>query len=112
MTWNKQAFGRVALNNEKKEIIVAVLRTHAKNSMSTDRIEGKGRGLIILFHGGPGTGKTLTAESAAELVELPLYPLTFGDIGTDAETMQKYIESVFYIGHCHASQDISYGCGS
>jgi hypothetical protein len=29
--------------------------------MRSDLIRGKGDGLIMLLHGGPGTGKTLTA---------------------------------------------------
>jgi SpoVK/Ycf46/Vps4 family AAA+-type ATPase len=61
-------------------------------------MEGKGNGLIILLHGGPGTGKTLTAESVAELTEKPLYRIACGDIGTNAEDVEKYLISVFYIG--------------
>ena len=30
-----------------------------------DIISGKGNGLIMLLHGGPGTGKTLTAGTAS-----------------------------------------------
>lgn len=52
----------------------------------------------VLFHGGPGTGKTLTAESVAEAVEKPLYRVTCGDIGTEPEAVEKYLDSVLYIG--------------
>ena len=54
----------------QKEIIKAlVLRTSARESDQTgvcggkrqDLIVGKGTGLVVLLHGGPGTGKTLTA---------------------------------------------------
>ncbi|TGJ87253.1 hypothetical protein E0Z10_g1564 [Xylaria hypoxylon] len=65
---------------------------------STDLITGKGNGLIMLLHGGPGTGKTLTAESVAETAERPLYPVTCGDIGTEPEEVENYLESVLHVG--------------
>lgn len=34
---------------------------HVLDSMRDDLIAGKGNGLIMLLHGGLGTGKTLTA---------------------------------------------------
>ncbi|KAK4206269.1 Fidgetin-like protein 1 [Rhypophila decipiens] len=96
--WNKRAFEQLVLDNQKKELIEAMVTIHMNSNMSTDVIEGKGKGLIILLHGGPGTGKTLTAESVAELAERPLYRVTCGDIGTDAESVERYLESVLYIG--------------
>ncbi|KAK4207537.1 P-loop containing nucleoside triphosphate hydrolase protein [Rhypophila decipiens] len=96
--WNKRAFEKLVLDNQKKELIEAMVTIHMNSNMSTDVIEGKGKGLIILLHGGPGTGKTLTAESVAELAERPLYRVTCGDIGTDAESVERYLESVLYIG--------------
>ncbi|KAK8076081.1 hypothetical protein PG994_003353 [Apiospora phragmitis] len=60
--------------------------------MSTDIISDKGNGLIMLLHGGPGTGKTLTAESVAEIAQRPLYPVTCGDIGTEPEKVEKYLD--------------------
>lgn len=63
-----------------------------------DVIEGKGNGLILLLHGGPGTGKTLTAESVAELTHRPLYRVTCGDVGTNAEEVEAYLESALYLG--------------
>ncbi|KAM7209780.1 ATPase family AAA domain-containing protein FIGL1, partial [Rhypophila decipiens] len=96
--WNKRAFEQLVLDSQKKELIEAMVTIHMNSNMSTDVIEGKGKGLIILLHGGPGTGKTLTAESVAELAERPLYRVTCGDIGTDAESVERYLESVLYIG--------------
>lgn len=52
----------------------------------------------MLLHGGPGTGKTLTAESVAELTAKPLYRVTCGDIGTNPEDVEKYLESVLLVG--------------
>ncbi|KAI1131336.1 AAA family ATPase [Nemania abortiva] len=99
VTWNKTAFERLVLESSKKELIKALVHIHMSNSESADIIEGKGNGLIVLLHGGPGTGKTLTAESVAELAERPLYRVTCGDIGTDPEEVEKYLESAFYIGN-------------
>jgi AAA+ superfamily predicted ATPase len=53
---------------------------------------------ILLLHGGPGTGKTLTAESVAEIAEKPLYRVTCGDIGTEPDEVEKYLESVLNLG--------------
>jgi hypothetical protein len=98
ITWNKDAFNRLVLHPDKKSLITAMVKEHVLSDVPADIIEGKGNGLIILLHGGPGTGKTLTAESVAELAEKPLYRVTCGDIGTDAEAVEKYLESVLYIG--------------
>jgi len=98
ITWNKDAFKRLVLHPDKKSLITAMVKEHVLSDLSADVIEGKGNGLIVLLHGGPGTGKTLTAESVAELAEKPLYRVTCGDIGTDAEAVEKYLESVLYIG--------------
>lgn len=96
--WNKAAFERLVLDEPKKELIKALVQVHIDKNSSTDVIEGKGNGLIILLHGGPGTGKTLTAESVAEEAEKPLYRVTCGDIGTEPEAVEKYLDSVLYIG--------------
>jgi SpoVK/Ycf46/Vps4 family AAA+-type ATPase len=74
------------------------VQVHNGKERSADLIQGKGSGSIILLHGPPGTGKSLTAESVADLVQRPLYRVTCGDIGTDPESVEKYLESVLYIG--------------
>lgn len=75
-----------------------MIRGHVSSDLSPDIVEGKGKGVMILLHGGPGTGKTLTAESVAELAERPLYRVSCGDIGTDPEKVETYLDSVLHIG--------------
>ena len=106
--WNKSAFDRLVLPPNTKELIRALVsvRTSQRGikqglgiaGKRTDIISGKGNGLILLLHGSPGTGKTLTAESVAEIAEMPLYRVTCGDIGTTPEGVEKYLELVMHLG--------------
>lgn len=96
--WNKEAFQKVVIDRKAKDLIRALVSNQLAAEVSTDLIAGKGNGLILLLHGSPGTGKTLTAESVAEIAEKPLYRVTCGDVGTQAEAVEKYLESVFHLG--------------
>lgn len=97
-SWNTKAFERLVLEPSKKELIQALVTVHLKTVAPSDVIEDKGAGLIVLLHGPPGTGKTLTAESVAALAGKPLYRITCGDMGTDPERVEKYLESSLYVG--------------
>jgi len=96
--WNKEAFKSLVLDRKTKGLIEALISNQLEAEKSTDLISGKGNGLILLLHGGPGTGKTLTAESVAEIAEKPLYPVTCGDIGTNPQEVETYLESVLNLG--------------
>lgn len=76
VSWNKDAFKHLVADDETKELVQALVAHRLASEQNTDLIEGKGNGLIMLLHGGPGTGKTFTAESVAEMAEKPLYPVT------------------------------------
>ncbi|KAJ5672667.1 ATPase AAA-type core [Penicillium longicatenatum] len=96
--WNKKAFDQLVLHSTKKEMIEALVKKHSSTNESVDVIEGKGNGLILLLHGGPGTGKTLTAESVAELTRRPLFRVTCGDVGTNADAVEEYLSSALHLG--------------
>jgi len=108
ISWNKKAYERLVLPDQTKDLVQALVsvRTSQRNikqgiglaGKRTDITGGKGNGLIMLLHGGPGTGKTLTAESVAEIAEMPLYRVTCGDIGTSAEAVEKYLNTVLHLG--------------
>lgn len=96
--WNTDAFDFLVIEDRMKELVKAVVTNQIHAAESTDLIRGKGSGLTLLLHGGPGTGKTLTAESVADLAKKPLYRVTCGDIGTKAEEVEKYLETIFLLG--------------
>jgi ATPases of the AAA+ class len=96
--WNKDAFESLAIDSKSRDLIEALVTNHVEPKYSADVIAGKGNGLILLLHGGPGTGKTLTAESVAEIAERPLYRVTCGDVGIKPEEVEKYLESVLHLG--------------
>jgi hypothetical protein len=109
VVWNKQPFEDLVLPDDIKHLVKAMVTIRASNIKSKrknnqasytgfDIIPGKGNGLIMLFHGSPGTGKTLTAESVAEIAEMPLYPITCGDIGTEPDKVEQYLQLVFMLG--------------
>ncbi|KAI9748737.1 MAG: hypothetical protein M4579_007137 [Chaenotheca gracillima] len=93
--WNVNAFKMLVVDEQKKELIRALVTNQIAAEEGTDLISGKGNGLFILLHGGPGTGKTLTAESVAEVARKPLYRVTCGDVGTNAEDVEKYLETTW-----------------
>lgn len=98
VSWNSRAFDSLAIDDDAKELIEAVVTKQIESSKATDIIADKGNGLILLLHGGPGTGKTFTAESMAEHAKKPLYRVTCGDIGTNPEQVETYLESVLHLG--------------
>lgn len=105
--WNKTAYDRLVIPSNTKELIRALVavRTSQRGikhglgvaGKRVDIIAGKGNGLIMLLHGGPGTGKSLTAKSVAEIAKMPLYRVTCGDIGTTPETVEKYMGIVMHL---------------
>ena len=106
--WNKSAYERLVLPSATKELVRALVTVRTsqrgvKHGLGStgkrvDIVAGKGNGLIMLLHGGPGTGKSLTAESVAEIAEMPLYRVTCGDIGATPAEVEKYLAAVMYLG--------------
>lgn len=96
--WNKKALQNLVIERKARDLIEALVSNQLAAEKSTDLIMGKGNGLILLLHGGPGTGKTLTAESVAEIAEKPLYRVTCGDVGIKAKEVEKDLESILHLG--------------
>jgi hypothetical protein len=93
--WNESAFASLVAPPEQKELILAFAQTQAKSKAAFDDvIAGKGRGIIMLLSGPPGVGKTLTAESVAEAMKVPLYTMSAGDLGADPSGVEKALSNI------------------
>jgi hypothetical protein len=61
-----------------------------------DIISGKSQGTLILASGGPGRGKTLTAEVYSESVGRPLYVVNCSQLGIGVTDIEKNLSEVLY----------------
>jgi len=60
--FNDDAFDSLIIQEDSKKMMLALVKSHAEGELAFDDvIKGKGKGLIFLLYGEPGTGKTLTA---------------------------------------------------
>ena len=63
--WAKAAFEHLVLDESVKTMLQGLVEQHKKNKalgrIMSDVIPTKGQGLVIVLHGPPGVGKTLTA---------------------------------------------------
>ncbi|KAK0716196.1 AAA family ATPase [Lasiosphaeris hirsuta] len=92
--WNTSCFEQLVLPESQKELVQALVAEHTQRSAAAGRgfddiVKGKGQGLILVLHGPPGVGKTLTAECVAEFSRRPLYIVSSGDLGTTASTLDE-----------------------
>ncbi|CAK7237270.1 hypothetical protein SCUCBS95973_009905 [Sporothrix curviconia] len=87
--FNEHAFDRLVLPASHKQLVLAFTQSQIKNKHKFDDvIAGKGKGIIMLLSGGPGTGKTLTAESVAETMQVPLFVMSGGDLGMSSHEIE------------------------
>lgn len=106
---NDKAFKKLEIDQNYKRLILSLVKSHfdkieteKKTNVeieTQDLIRGKGKGVVILLHGVPGVGKTATAEAVALKWKKPLFPITCGDLGYTAETLEKSLHEIFRLAH-------------
>ncbi|KAF4456409.1 hypothetical protein F53441_1479 [Fusarium austroafricanum] len=90
ISWNSTAFDQLVLPHDYKRIIHAFAGAQLSGLDNFDDvIKGKGRGMIMLLSGEPGTGKTLTAESVAEIMQKPLYSMSAAELGYTGHEVEE-----------------------
>lgn len=103
----RDGFRDLKLPGKHKNMVSSLVHNHFHNkkaelsdreaSHDSDIVRGKGKGLIVLLHGAPGTGKTSTAETVAEAYRKPLFPITCGDLGLTAAEVEAELEDKFHL---------------
>ncbi|KIJ46721.1 hypothetical protein M422DRAFT_66719 [Sphaerobolus stellatus SS14] len=92
--WNPDSFDDLILPDAPKRVIRSLVRAHQYPEESIrDQQELKGKGLVVLLHGTPGTGKTLTAESVSEYTKRPLLVISSGELGTKVAEIDKNLST-------------------
>jgi hypothetical protein len=78
---------------EDTKDLVNILMTTTKIQLE-DIVAGKSGGSFILATGLPGTGKTLTAEMLAEIIQKPLYKVQCSQLGIVVDEIEKKLTNV------------------
>eukprot|EP01113_Clastostelium_recurvatum_P000537 TRINITY_DN10243_c0_g1_i4.p1 TRINITY_DN10243_c0_g1~~TRINITY_DN10243_c0_g1_i4.p1 ORF type:complete len:1001 (+),score=266.51 TRINITY_DN10243_c0_g1_i4:133-3135(+) len=90
--WDADAFERKLILPERtKELLLATAQLFVKGGASAEGALGsisQAAGSLVLLYGPPGTGKTATIYALAEHFQVPLYYLTFGELGTDVGQLE------------------------
>lgn len=90
--WADNSYDLLVLDDDLKRMVRSLV-THHRGSFS-DIINGKGGGIIFLLHGEPGQGKTLTAETVAEMLHRPLYSVTVGELGIEPSELEESLRRI------------------
>jgi hypothetical protein len=83
VNWKENVWSSLILNEEQKLILRALVTSHEYPDNARNQPEQKGKGLVILLHGTPGSGKTLSAETAAEGTRKALVSTSLGELNRD-----------------------------
>ncbi|OAQ97799.1 hypothetical protein LLEC1_02557 [Akanthomyces lecanii] len=93
--FHEGAFASLVLSQERKKLILAFAESQVKHRDSFDDVvKGKGRSIVMLLSGGPGIGKTLTAEVVAEQMRVPLYTMSAGDLGSSSDDVDENLSKL------------------
>ncbi|KAI1396980.1 P-loop containing nucleoside triphosphate hydrolase protein [Hypoxylon fuscum] len=96
ITWEEEEAKSLLTSNEKMDQVCRIVSGFTFQSHGFGySIGGKGRGLVFLFSGPPGCGKTLTAECVSEYLHRPLYRVSGTDLGPDVDDIESSLQLVF-----------------
>ncbi|MCJ1288004.1 hypothetical protein MMC26_007357 [Xylographa opegraphella] len=92
IAWAPDPMASLILPDTQKRLLRALVRSHVFPTQARDEWALKGKGLVILLHGTPGSGKTLTAETAAEYTHKALLKISLSELKDDERLEENMIK--------------------
>ncbi|KAJ5159958.1 ATPase AAA-type core [Penicillium canariense] len=84
--WEKDVWDSLIVGGRPKLVLQSLVTSHAYPEDARDQMRQKGKGLVVLLYGTPGSGKTLTAETAAEGTQKALIMTSLGELNKEDST--------------------------
>ncbi|KAJ5697694.1 ATPase AAA-type core [Penicillium malachiteum] len=78
--WKEDVWKSLIIGDRQKLVLQSLVTSHTFPENARDQTRQKGQGLVILLHGTPGSGKTLTAETASEGTKKALMSTSLGEL--------------------------------
>jgi SpoVK/Ycf46/Vps4 family AAA+-type ATPase len=101
--WKSNPMDALILPEAQRRLIRSLVTSRTFPDQARDESALKGKGLIMLLHGSPGSGKTLTAELVAEQTKRPLLKLSTGELGAWGERISHELKKLLtYASIWHA----------
>lgn len=91
------AFDTLVLDQDTKDMMKSLV-LNSEFSFK-DIISEKSGSCIFLLHGPPGIGKTLTCEAISEMLKIPLYSVTVGELGTTPGDIESQLTRILAVAN-------------
>ncbi|MBW2526985.1 MAG: AAA family ATPase [Deltaproteobacteria bacterium] len=91
---------QVVLPAEQKQLVVSLAENHdqyleRRSAWGVDEVISYGKGLVLLFSGPPGTGKTMLAHAVARELEKRLFCIDAGKLSAQGKSVECALDAVF-----------------
>ncbi|KAH8895677.1 P-loop containing nucleoside triphosphate hydrolase protein [Thozetella sp. PMI_491] len=101
MDYDPHPFESLVIDEKIKDLLQATIEPLSKPSLTQQpeyRRDTVGQsGVVILLHGAPGTGKSMTAQCVADYTKRPLLSLSIEKIGVAAMDTQDHLTEAFQL---------------
>jgi hypothetical protein len=98
INWTENVWDSLIVGDRQKLVLQSLVSSHSYPDDARDQMRQKGKGLVVLLYGTPGSGKTLTAETAAEGSRKALIMTSLGELNKEDRYAQFSLQVL--MGFC------------